>query len=181
MCGQTDLRQGGVGTNAKVAGMMYGVILFRSPTILLKSRVGNTLESHLRYSAQLFRHGTSIPSPVSIPLLICSTNCGPAAGVENVYGPRVRLATHPTFKQLIEENGLELFLLSSVPSAPASVELQLAQEDGSNEEVAYGPRQSKRDEDGDENTELERTLAASIRRYAGEQFRGEEQLEAFTE
>ncbi|EGC44133.1 predicted protein [Histoplasma capsulatum var. duboisii H88] len=151
MCGQTDLRQGGVGTNAKAADTGLPVL---RPNIAIQI-VGS--------------------------LRRCSTNCGPAAGVENVYGPRVRLATHPTFKQLIEENGLELFLLSSVPSALASVELQLAQEDGSNEEVAYGPRQSKRDEDGDENTELERTLAASIRRYAGEQFRGEEQLEAFTE
>ncbi|QSS54916.1 hypothetical protein I7I53_02629 [Histoplasma capsulatum var. duboisii H88] len=54
MCGQTDLRQGGVGTNAKAAGMMYGVILFRCPTILLKSRVDLNIREHSRKSSSIF-------------------------------------------------------------------------------------------------------------------------------
>jgi len=36
--------------------------------------------------------------------------------LKETYGHRVRLATHPTFKQLVEENGLEFFSISGDPA-----------------------------------------------------------------
>ena len=36
--------------------------------------------------------------------------------LKQTYGHRVRLATHPTFRQFVEENGLEFFSISGDPS-----------------------------------------------------------------
>ena len=36
--------------------------------------------------------------------------------LKNEYGHRVRLATHPTFRQLVEENGLEFFSIGGDPA-----------------------------------------------------------------
>lgn len=36
--------------------------------------------------------------------------------LKDTYGHRVRLATHPTFKELVEENGLEFFSIGGDPS-----------------------------------------------------------------
>lgn len=36
--------------------------------------------------------------------------------LKKTYGHRVRLATHPTFKQFVEENGLEFFSISGDPT-----------------------------------------------------------------
>jgi UDP:flavonoid glycosyltransferase YjiC (YdhE family) len=36
--------------------------------------------------------------------------------LKNVHGHRVRLATHPTFKTLVEENGLEFFDIGGDPA-----------------------------------------------------------------
>ena len=36
--------------------------------------------------------------------------------LKKTYGHRVRLATHPTFRQLVEENGLEFFNISGNPA-----------------------------------------------------------------
>lgn len=36
--------------------------------------------------------------------------------LRNSYGHRVRLATHPTFRQLVEENGLEFFSIGGDPA-----------------------------------------------------------------
>jgi len=36
--------------------------------------------------------------------------------LKQTYGHRVRLATHPTFKQLVEENGLEFFSIGGDPA-----------------------------------------------------------------
>jgi len=36
--------------------------------------------------------------------------------LKETYGHRVRLATHPTFKQLVEENGLEFFSIGGDPA-----------------------------------------------------------------
>jgi UDP:flavonoid glycosyltransferase YjiC (YdhE family) len=36
--------------------------------------------------------------------------------LKRVYGHRVRLATHPTFRQFVEENGLEYFCIGGDPA-----------------------------------------------------------------
>ena len=36
--------------------------------------------------------------------------------LKNTYGHRVRLATHPTFKDFVEENGLEFFSIGGDPA-----------------------------------------------------------------
>ena len=36
--------------------------------------------------------------------------------LKNTYGHRVRLATHPTFKKFVEENGLEFFSIGGDPA-----------------------------------------------------------------
>lgn len=36
--------------------------------------------------------------------------------LKDTYGHRVRLATHPNFKDFVQENGLEFFSIGSDPS-----------------------------------------------------------------
>jgi hypothetical protein len=43
--------------------------------------------------------------------------------LKNEYGHRVRVSTHPTFKDFVEENGLEFFSISGDPSELVSLQL----------------------------------------------------------
>ncbi|OJD14916.1 hypothetical protein AJ78_04775 [Emergomyces pasteurianus Ep9510] len=127
MCGQMDFKQGGIDTNAKVAN---------------DGRVNiNIKEQSRRLSKILYpAFVTQDNRPPSTPASLADADLGipvprmniviqivgsrgdvqpfVALGQElkNAYGHRVRIATHPTFKKFVEENGLEFFSIGGDPA-----------------------------------------------------------------
>lgn len=66
--------------------------------------------------------GSPLPPPLNIVIQVVGSrgDVQPFVALgqvlKNAYGHRVRLATHPTFKSFVEENGLEFFSIGGDPS-----------------------------------------------------------------
>jgi Glycosyltransferase family 28 N-terminal domain len=130
-----QVEEQGLGTNARVAddGRVNIVIDQRS------QKLSSLLVPALRNQRKIISNEKPLPSPYIPPSLGGSPGELPppplnivimvvgsrgdvqpflALGkvLKETYGHRVRLATHPTFKDFIEENGLEFFSIGGDPS-----------------------------------------------------------------
>ncbi|EQL34730.1 hypothetical protein, variant 1 [Blastomyces dermatitidis ATCC 26199] len=127
MCGQMDIKQSGIDTNAQVADDGRVNINIKERRGSLSKILGPAFETQQNHpfgaSASLVGADTGLPVPrlnIVIQIVGSRGDVQPfvALGRElkNGYGHRVRLATHPTFKQFVEENELEFFSIGGDPA-----------------------------------------------------------------
>ncbi|KKZ64428.1 hypothetical protein EMCG_09586 [[Emmonsia] crescens] len=127
LCGQMDFNQNGIDTNAKVADDGRVNINIKENCRRLSSILGPAFDPRncrpTSTPASLADADTGLPVPqmnIVIQIVGSRGDVQPfvALGRElkNVFGHRVRLATHPTFKDFVEENGLEFFTIGGDPA-----------------------------------------------------------------
>ncbi|KAI4256519.1 MAG: hypothetical protein LQ352_002067 [Teloschistes flavicans] len=135
--GEVELSQDGFGTKARVAndGRIDISIDQRSPRLsnLLVPALRSQLnlqqdeEPPTHYAEKLrpiiggdFDYAASPPLNVVIQVVGSRGDVQPFVALGKVlkeeYGHRIRLATHPTFRSFVEENGLEFFSIGGDPS-----------------------------------------------------------------
>ncbi|OAX83453.1 hypothetical protein ACJ72_02186 [Emergomyces africanus] len=117
ICGQMDFKQSGIDTNAKVARTQPKLSTILRPTF------DTQYNQPASASTSLDGADPGVPVPrmnIVIQIVGSRGDVQPfvALGRElkNAYGHRVRIATHPTFKQFVEENGLEFFTIGGDPA-----------------------------------------------------------------
>ncbi|CUS08509.1 unnamed protein product [Tuber aestivum] len=138
--GELDIEQEEMETNAKIADDGRINININQRTATMSSLLAPAMRGQLALAEEAkdrARHGKPIDSPVPgfdvpefaknvPPLNILIQIIGSRGDVQpfialgqvlkDQYKHRVRVATHPTFKEFVEENGLEFFSLSGDPS-----------------------------------------------------------------
>ncbi|KAI9830004.1 MAG: hypothetical protein M1826_005177 [Phylliscum demangeonii] len=137
---EVQLDQEGVGTRAKVAYDGRVNIHIDQKSQRLPGLLGSAIRHHTTDALPQHKPAISASEHSSLPSYLTATAEGAPPPPMNVvvqvlgtrgdvqpfialglvlktqYGHRVRLATHPTFRQLVEENGLEFFSISGDPA-----------------------------------------------------------------